>query len=338
MGCSLGIYATFLGYGILQERMYTHEYGEKKERFNHSLFLVFFQCIGNAVFALAAGLFTRSKTPEAKVPATAYFFMSASYIGAMFSSNLALGYMSYPAQALAKSCKLIPVMLSRFILMREVKYSAREVVQVIAITAGIGVFMLGAEGGGGGHGGSSKKERETSWLGLALCIFSLALDGYTGPAQERLNKAHKLSMSTMMFYLNAWAVLLVAVALVLTGQMQTGIAFCVNNPAILPEAALFSLCAAAGQALILYTLLQFNSLVVVTVTTTRKFFTILLSVLMYGHALAGMQWAGVALVFVGLSVDIYAKYADKGKPHGHGHGHGKEAAPVPAAAEEKKSK
>lgn len=32
---------------------YTHEYGEKKERFNFSLFLVFFQCIGNAIFALA---------------------------------------------------------------------------------------------------------------------------------------------------------------------------------------------------------------------------------------------------------------------------------------------
>jgi hypothetical protein len=32
---------------------YTHEYGVKKERFNHSLFLVFFQCIGNAAFALA---------------------------------------------------------------------------------------------------------------------------------------------------------------------------------------------------------------------------------------------------------------------------------------------
>ena len=32
---------------------YTHEYGPKKERFRFSLFLVFFQCIGNAVFAIA---------------------------------------------------------------------------------------------------------------------------------------------------------------------------------------------------------------------------------------------------------------------------------------------
>jgi UDP-galactose transporter B1 len=159
-----------------------------------------------------------------------------------------------------------------------------------------------------------------------LCILSLALDGYTGPAQERLNKTYpQLSMATMMFYLNAWAILLVAVALMFTGQMMPGLQFCMDNPSILSEAALFSLCASSGQALILYTLLQFNSLVVVTVTTTRKFFTILLSVVLYGHALAGPQWAGVALVFAGLSLDIYAKYADRGK-HGHKHaGKGQDA-------------
>lgn len=263
------------------------------------------------------------------MPATAYFSMSASYIGAMFSSNLALGYMSYPAQALAKSCKLIPVMLSRFLIMHEVKYTRREIVQVVAITAGIGIFMMGADSA---HGSSSaKKEKETSWLGLGLCILSLALDGYTGPAQEKLNRRHKLSMATMMFYLNAWAVAMVAAGLLATGQMWTGLQFCVDNPSIVPEAALFSLLAASGQALILYTLLQFNSLVVVTVTTTRKFFTILLSVLLYGHALGIEQWTGVALVFAGLSLDIYAKYAERhthghavhgAQPGAHAHGHG----------------
>lgn len=41
---------------------------------------------------------------------------------------------------------------------------------------------------------------------------------------------------------------------------------------------------------------------------TRKFFTILASVVMYGHALNGYQWAGVSLVFIGLSVEVYDKY------------------------------
>lgn len=33
-------------------RRYTHRYGVKQEKFDQSLFLVFFQCIGNAIFAL----------------------------------------------------------------------------------------------------------------------------------------------------------------------------------------------------------------------------------------------------------------------------------------------
>jgi UDP-galactose transporter B1 len=274
------------------------------------------------VTSYPVGLFSPPAKDSVPVPATAYMGMSFSYIGAMYFSNLALGYMSYPAQALAKSCKLIPVMLSRLFLMRDVSYTRREVFQVVAITAGIGVFMLGAEGSG--HG---KKERETSWVGLGLCILALALDGYTGPAQERLNKSHKLSMATMMFYLNAWAILIVGVGLMVTGEMWKGLAFCTNHPAILTEAAMFSLMASSGQALILYTLLQFNSLVVVTVTTTRKFFTILLSVVAYGHALTTQQWSGVALVFAGLSIDIYAKYADSGKGHGK---HGGKAKDTPA--------
>jgi UDP-galactose transporter B1 len=43
------------------------------------------------------------------------------------------------------------------------------------------------------------------------------------------------------------------------------------------------------------------------VTTTRKFFTILFSVFLYGHVLSVQQWAGVAMVFLGLAVDAYAK-------------------------------
>ena len=42
-------------------------------------------------------------------------------------------------------------------------------------------------------------------------------------------------------------------------------------------------------------------------TTTRKLFTILFSVMLYGHVLSSLQWLGVALVFVGLSIDVVEK-------------------------------
>ena len=197
----------------------------------------------------------------------------------MYSSNLALNYMSYPAQSLAKSCKLIPVMLMRIVVLRKV-YALHEYVQVGLITAGICVFMLfedGAKGGG--------KEATTSLLGFGLCLLSLALDGFTGPTQERINAQHRPSMAQMMFFLNVWAVALCLVLLVATQQLWSGLAFFSSQqttqhargrrspallpplppaaspaltgrgvshgaeyPEVLPEVAVFSLLSALGQA------------------------------------------------------------------------------------------
>ena len=56
---------------------------------------------------------------------------------------------------------------------------------------------------------------------------------------------------------------------------------------------------------------RFGSLVLATVTTTRKFFTVLVSVLYYGHVLSDQQWAGVALVSLGLGLELYGKFAKK---------------------------
>lgn len=52
-----------------------------------------------------------------------------------------------------------------------------------------------------------------------------------------------------------------------------------------------------------YTLSHFSSLLLVTVTVTRKMLTMILSVLWFGHRLSGMQWLGVGLVFGGIGAE-----------------------------------
>ena len=49
--------------------------------------------------------------PDHAVPLKPFALPGATYIGAMLSSNAALMHVSYPTQALAKSCKMIPVMI-----------------------------------------------------------------------------------------------------------------------------------------------------------------------------------------------------------------------------------
>ena len=74
--------------------------------------------------------------------------------------------------------------------------------------------------------------------------------------------------------------------------------FCTTHPAVIRDIALFGLCGAIGQCFIFYSLERYGSLRLVTVTVTRKLFTMLLSVIWFKHELTAGQWAGVALVFI----------------------------------------
>lgn len=55
------------------------------------------------------------------------------------------------------------------------------------------------------------------------------------------------------------------------------------------------------------TLERFGSLTLVSITVTRKLFTMLLSVVVYKHELAGLQWLGVGTVFVGIGLEAREK-------------------------------
>ncbi len=52
----------------------------------------------------------------------------------------------------------------------------------------------------------------------------------------------------------------------------------------------FSLASAVGQNFVYLTITWFNPLVMTTIATTRKFFTIVFSMILYGHAIGPWQW------------------------------------------------
>lgn len=66
----------------------------------------------------------------------------------------------------------------------------------------------------------------------------------------------------------------------------------VRNAVLVAKSSIlgFSLAATVGQNFIYFTINNFNPLVCTTITTTRKFFTILFSVLVYGHNINAKQW------------------------------------------------
>lgn len=85
-------------------------------------------------------------------------------------------------------------------------------------------------------------------------------------------------------------------------------------PAIRFDLVAFCVCGAVGQVLVFKLIKEYGSLVWITISVTRQLFTIVLSVLLFGHSVNLIQWGGVMLVFCGLSFEVLFNYLEKHHP------------------------
>lgn len=310
---TLGIYACYLNYGLLQEVIYAGPYADG-ERFTYSAFLVLVQVSMNATAAalvlavqafLARGkkrTFAEAARKAKPVPFLEYMVVALCYLSAMLFSFTALNHMSYPMQALGKSCKMVPVMVMGVFIRRK-RYSLREVLCVFLVTAGVAAFSFKPKKAGGGDG-------PTTPLGAALLLASLTMDGVTGPLQERLVACHAPTTHQLMFWQNAASVVWLAVGLAVTGEGAAAVAFCSRHYATSPlvgNMLKFAVVSAAGQNFIFYCVRHFSALVTTTITTTRKMFTVLLSIVVFEHTMAPRQWAGMGLVWLAITWEAVSK-------------------------------
>ncbi|KAE8575150.1 hypothetical protein XENTR_v10003739 [Xenopus tropicalis] len=282
----------------------TYGEGEKQEKFRFALSLVFVQCIVNALFAkLLIQFFDSGKTDRTQ--SWLYAACSLSYLGAMVSSNSALQFVNYPTQVLGKSCKPIPVMLLGVTLLRK-KYPLSKYLCVLLIVLGVALFMYKPKNTGSGG------DEHTFGYGELLLLLSLTLDGLTGVSQDHMRAHFQTGSNHMMLYINLWSSLFLGAGIVFTGELWDFLSFTERYPSIVYNIMLFSLTSALGQTFIFMTVVYFGPLTCSIITTTRKFFTILASVILFSNPISSIQWVGTILVFLGLGLDAtYGKGSKK---------------------------
>lgn len=228
---------------------------------------------------------------------TGYYASSAlTYLLAMVSSNMALRWVPYPTQVVAKAAKPIPVMILGVLLGRK-SYSTQKYLFVLLIVIGVIMFMY--------KEGQVNKNSENTGLGELLLFLSLSMDGLTGAIQERMRAASKPSAQHMMLAMNYWSTLILGVALLVTGEGKNFLEFSFKYPELHVHLAALALAGAIGQLFIFMMVSGFGPLPCSIVTTTRKFFTVLFSVLFFGNMISGRQWFGTILVFSGLFADMF---------------------------------
>ena len=244
----------------------------------------------------------------------------------------ALRYIDYPTQILGKSCKLVPVMLMNIVLYRR-KFALHKYVVVSTVTLGISLFMLYAPATSGKGNGKGKGAASNSLLGIALLLVNLMVDGAINSTQDEVFVRYRISGSQMMLFMNAFATAITTTSMLIPlpsipivnpslpgagrhSELANALAFIRSHPAVLKDILLFSGAGAIGQLFIFDTLEQFGSLALVTITVTRKLFTMLLSLVVYNHCLSLGQWVGVITVFAGIGIEALVKRQEsKEKQH-----------------------
>merc|ERR550519_1567018 len=268
--------------------------------------LVAFQCAVNYLYALVMGR-TVLKQGEDTTKSSFYACASFTYLLAMVTSNKALSWVNYPTQVIGKSCKPIPVMVLGVLVGRK-SYPLLKYMFILMIVGGVALFMYKDK--------AAKTSAGTTdsliGVGELLLLVSLTCDGLTGAVQERMKLEHQTKSGHMMMAMNKWSVGYLAVALAFTGEGLEFIGFIQRHPAVLWELATFSVASALGQFFIFLCVSDFGPLPCSIITTTRKFFTVLTSVIFFGNSLITRQWIGTAFVFAGIFLDgLYGKQKPK---------------------------
>ncbi|KAJ8065575.1 hypothetical protein OCU04_006254 [Sclerotinia nivalis] len=326
-----GIYGSFLTWALLQERLTTTPYGPENapEKFKFPVFLNTVQ----SVFAATVGyIYLRFDTPvnSKTLPIFPSQRILLPLLIVAITSSLAspfgyasLAHIDYITFILAKSCKLLPVMFLHITLFQK-RYPLYKYLVVLAVTSGVAVFTLHA---GSPHAKPSKAalnpDRNTSW-GLLLLGVNLLFDGLTNTTQDWIFQTFQpykgpqmMCANNIMSTLITTSYLLLSPYLVHTGlgeylgmdlasgagELAGAMAFMQRHPSVWRDVLGFAACGAVGQVFIFYTLSTFSSLLLVTITVTRKMLTMILSVVWFGHKLGGKQWMGVGLVFGGIGVE-----------------------------------
>jgi solute carrier family 35 (UDP-galactose transporter), member B1 len=239
----------------------------------------------------------------------------------------ALEHVDYITFILAKSCKLLPTMALHVLLWRK-KFPLYKYVVVVMVTIGISVFTIHDTASAAKAAKHAAKTANANKLyGLLLLSVNLLLDGLTNTVQDNIFTSYKpYAGSQMMCAMNILSTTLTTCYLLLApfvastplgpllkingNELQEALDLIRARPQVGYDVLAFSMAGAMGQIAIYHTLSSFGSLILVTVTVTRKMLTMILSVVWFGHRITGMQWVGVGAVFGGIGGEAAMKYQE----------------------------
>lgn len=316
------------------------------ERFTGTPLLYLVGTFASALVASVAAALTRQTAPPPATTTRAHLQFGLVALCACVGSPLAyisLRFIDYPLLVLASSCKLLPIILVGSIA-HSANYGALDFATAGAMGVGVALYSTTAAAAAATTTAAAAlpppatpsasaavlpvpppqqplpsllgavSPAVSTGIGLALVALNLLIDGVMTTGQDALYARYRVPPFIMMARINGWGAALVAAALgaeVAVSGWQASIAggaaaFIGCHPSLGLHLVGLAACSALAQLFVYVALRRHGSFVTTAITISRKFVSVLLSVVLFGHELTRGQWVGVGAVFAGLSLQLLA--------------------------------
>lgn len=177
-------------------------------------------------------------------------------------------------------------------------YTIKKYIFVVIVVIGVILFSFKEK--------YDKKDGEDPILALIFIGISLTADGFIGALEDRMRAVTKIPTSlNLMFYLNCYNSLYLTFALLYTGEGLEFIKFCTRHPIVIRDIAIVIFVGFFGEFAVATIITEFGALPVSIITTTRKFVTVFLSVIIFKNVLSVRQWIAASMIFTALFLDGY---------------------------------
>ncbi|KAL1330100.1 hypothetical protein AAHE18_12G088100 [Arachis hypogaea] len=190
--CVAGIWSAYIYQGVLQETLSTKRFGPNGERFEHLAFLNLAQNVVCLIWSYIMIKIWSSGSSDG-APWWSYWSCGITNTIGPAMGIEALKYISYPAQVLAKSSKMIPVY--------GIRYTFPEYVCTFLVAGGVSTFALLKTS----SKTMSNLAHPNAPLGYGLCFPNLTFYGFTNATQDSLKARYpKTNAWNIMLGMNLW--------------------------------------------------------------------------------------------------------------------------------------
>lgn len=142
------------------------------------------------------------------------------------------------------------------------------------------------------------------WIGFVLLACSVITEALFSDSQAYNKVTYKPTMNHLLVAVNSIGVVCSLGMLLIKSQLKGSIEFCMSHKQISFDLFTYAGLSVLGQISIYFIILNFKQHMFPLISTTRKVFTILLSIYIYQHPTNVWMWMALILVFGGLIYEL----------------------------------